>query len=121
MGQADPLELCRAVDRLCRTDFRAFAQRAFSELEPGALEPARHIDIICRLLEKMHEGDVRRALVCIPPRYLKTYLISIAFTAWTLGKNAKRRIICASYGAQLAEKFSADTLGSGPIDLRGAI
>lgn len=110
MGQADPLELCRAVDRLCRTDFRAFAQRAFSELEPGALEPARHIDIICRLLEKMHEGDVRRALVCIPPRYLKTYLISIAFTAWTLGKNAKRRIICASYGAQLAEKFSADTL-----------
>ena len=104
MGQADPLELRCVVDRHCQTDFRAFAQRAFSVLEPGALEPARHIDVICRLLEKIYECEVRRALVCIPPRYLKTYLISIAFTAWILGRNPKRRIICASYGAALAEK-----------------
>lgn len=110
MAEADPLELRHIVDRLCRKDFRAFAQRAFSELEPGHLEPARHIDIICRLLEKVQRGEVRRALVCIPPRYLKTYLISIAYTAWILGGNPRARIICASYGAQLAEKFCADTL-----------
>lgn len=87
-----------------------FAIRAFPVLEGTHLELAPHISIICRLLEKMFLGDVRRALVCIPPRYLKTYLISIAYTAWLLGKNPRTRIICASYGAQLAEKFSADTL-----------
>lgn len=107
---ADPLELRRTVDALCRRDFRSFAIRAFPVLEGQQLEPARHIDIICRLLEKIFHTEIRRALVCIPPRYLKTYLITIAYTAWMLGKDPRTRIICASYAAPLAEKFSADTL-----------
>lgn len=107
---SDPFELRRIVDALCRADFRSFAIRAFPELEPGHLEVAPHISIICHLLEKMFAGDVRRAVVCIPPRYLKTYLITIAYTAWLLGKDPKTKIVSASYGASLAEKFSADTL-----------
>jgi predicted phage terminase large subunit-like protein len=107
---SDPLELRKIVDGLCRRDFRSFAIRAFPVVEPRMLDPARHIDIICCLIQKVFEGVVSRALVCIPPRYLKTYLISIAYTAWLLGKNPAARIICVSYGAQLTEKFSADTL-----------
>lgn len=107
---ADPIELRRIVDHLCRTDFRSFANRAFPILEPGLLEPARHIDLITHLMTQVYKGDVRRALVCIPPRYLKTYLITIAFTAWLLGKNPEYRIICASYSLPLAEKFNTDTL-----------
>ena len=110
MAMADPFELRRTVDDLCRRDFRSFAIRAFPVLEGDLLELSPHIDIICRLLEKVHDGEVRRALVCIPPRYLKTYLISIAYTAWLLGRNPKTRIVCASYAASLAEKFSGDTL-----------
>jgi predicted phage terminase large subunit-like protein len=107
---ADPIDLRRIADHLCRTDFRSFAFRAFPILEPGLLEPARHIDLITHLMTQVYEGDVRRALVCIPPRYLKTYLITIAFTAWLLGKNPKYKIICASYSLPLAEKFNTDTL-----------
>lgn len=107
---SDALELRQIADQLCREDFRSFAIRAFPVVEPNLLDPARHIDIICRLLEKVTLGLVLRALVCIPPRYLKTYLISIAYTAWLLGKNPSARIICVSYGAALAEKFNADTL-----------
>ncbi|MFC0588299.1 phage terminase large subunit [Novosphingobium aquiterrae] len=107
---ADALELRRIVDHLCRTDFFAFALRAFPVIEPGKLDMAPHIAIISRLLMKMFEGDVHRALICIPPRYLKTYLISICYPAWLLGRNPKARIMCASYGMDLAEKFSADTL-----------
>lgn len=106
----DPVELRNIVDGLCRQDFRSFAIRAFPVDEPKMLDPARHIDIICCLIQKIFESIVSRALVCIPPRYLKTYLISIAYTAWLLGKNPAARIICVSYGAQLTEKFSADTL-----------
>lgn len=106
----DALELQHIVTQLCRQDFRSFAIRAFHAFKGEQLEVVPHISIICRLLEKVHQGDVRRALVCIPPRYLKTYLISIAYTAWLLGKNPKMQIICASYGAQLAERFSGDTL-----------
>lgn len=107
---SDAAELHDIVCQLCRDDFGAFAQRAFSELEPGQLEPGYHIPIICRLLERVTSGEVRRAVVCIPPRYLKTFLISIAYPAWLLGKNPATRIICASYGMPLAEKFNADTL-----------
>ena len=107
---ADPAELRRIVDQLCRDDFRSFAIRAFAILEPSLVELAPHIAIICRFLEKIYRGAVRRGLVCMPPRYLKTYLITIAFTAWMLGKNPKFRIICAAYGMPLAEKFNSDTL-----------
>lgn len=106
----DAAQLRRIVDQLCRDDFRSFAIRAFSILEPGLVDLARHIDIICLFLEKIYGGEVRRGLVCIPPRYLKTYLVTIAFTAWMLGKNPKLRIICAAYGMTLAEKFNSDTL-----------
>jgi len=107
---ADPLDLRRIVDDLCRRDFRSFAIRAFPVLEGGQLELAYHIDIICRFLDRVFLSEIRRGLVCIPPRYLKTYLISIAYPAWLLGKDPRTRIICASYAAPLAEKFSADTL-----------
>lgn len=110
MAEADPLELQALVDSKCRRDFASFAIRAFPILEGHLIEPAWHIFVICRLLEKAYEGDVRRALVCIPPRYLKTYLITVAFTAWLLGKDPKTKIICASYGASLTEKFSTQTL-----------
>lgn len=107
---ADPFKLRAVVDEICRRDFFAFAIRAFPVLEPGKLYMAPHIAIICFLLMKIFKGDVRRALVCIPPRYLKTYLISIAYPAWLLGKDPKTRIICASYGTDLAERFSSDCL-----------
>ena len=58
---SDQFELRRIVEALCRQDFRSFAIRAFRELEPGMLEVATHISIICRLLEKMFDGDIRRA------------------------------------------------------------
>jgi hypothetical protein len=106
----DPFELRRIVDRMCREDFRSFAIRAFPVLESGLVDLAHHIDVISHFLQKVHRGEVRRGLVCIPPRYLKTYLITIAYSAWLLGKNPKARIICAAYGMELAEKFNADTL-----------
>lgn len=107
---ADPFELRAIVEQLSRRFFLVFAMRAFSVLEPGKLDMAPHIAVICRLLMKVFSGEVRRALICIPPRYLKTYLISICYSAWLLGKDPSTRIICASYGTDLAEKFSADTL-----------
>lgn len=107
---SDPFQLRSIVDQLCRDDFFAFATRAFPILEPNKLDLGMHIPIMCHLMMRVFNGDVRRALVCIPPRYLKTYLISIAYPAWLLGKNPKERIICASYGTDLAEKFSGDCL-----------
>jgi len=81
---SDPLELRREMDRLCAMDFCTFAYRAFTELESKELTPSVHIAIIAELMRKIFYGEVRRGLVCIPPRYLKTFLITICLSAWIL-------------------------------------
>ena len=48
-------------------------------------------------------------VINLPPRTLKTQLISVMLTAWLLGRNPGTRIICASYSEELAFKFSRDT------------
>ena len=47
-------------------------------------------------------------IVNLPPRSLKSYLVSVAWVAWLLGRKASFRIICASYSEELAHKFSRD-------------
>ena len=106
----DPRELQRAIDHLCRQDFGAFTVRASRIVNGCELEPNWHIDAIAYKLTQVERGDVKRLILCMPPRYLKTYLVSICFTAWILGRNPQAKIICASYAAPLAEKFSSDTL-----------
>ena len=44
----------------------------------------------------------------MPPRSLKSLLISVAFVAWLLGHDPALRIICASYGQELADKLASD-------------
>jgi hypothetical protein len=49
-----------------------------------------------------------RLIVNLPPRSLKSYLVSVAWVAWLLGRKPSLRIICASYSEELAHKFSRD-------------
>jgi hypothetical protein len=44
-------------------------------------------------------------MVFMPPRSGKSEIISKRFPAWCLGKNPKRNIVVASYGADLANEF----------------
>ena len=48
-------------------------------------------------------------VINLPPRTLKSQLISVMLTAWLLGRKPGARIICASYSEELAFKFSRDT------------
>jgi hypothetical protein len=54
-------------------------------------------------------GESRKKLVLnLPPRSLKSLIVSVCLPAWLLGGNAGARIICASYSQDLADKFSRD-------------
>ncbi|MGI3186787.1 phage terminase large subunit [Nioella aestuarii] len=87
-----------------------FVQRAFLELRPGTpFHEGPHVRAICHALERVERGDVRRLLILMPPRHLKSFCASVVFPAWALGRNPARRIICMSYGLDLAEGFSRDS------------
>jgi hypothetical protein len=63
---------------------------------------------ICHLLERIERGEVKRAMVLMPPRHLKSTMATVAFTAWLMGRNPGARILSLSYGSDLAEGFSRE-------------
>ena len=93
-----------------RTHFGAFAYEAFKALNPGQrLIPNWHIDAICHHVQQMVTGEARKRLnLNLPPRTLKSFIVSVALPAWLLGRNPGTRIICASYSDELSAKFSRD-------------
>src|ERR1700727_1485264 len=59
--------------------------------------------------EDCPSGKIRRLIINLPPRSLKSHCSSIAFIAWLLGHNPAIQIIAASYGQDLADKLARDT------------
>ncbi len=95
---------------LLRNDLVAFIHRAFCDLNPQTLfRQAAYIELLASRLEDCRAGRVRRLIVNLPPRSLKSHCCSIAFSAWLLGHNPAIQIIAASYGQDLADKLARDT------------
>jgi len=95
---------------LCRDYFAFFLREAFEIINPGvSLNNNWHINMICQYLQNVTDGSIKRLIINIPPRYLKSTIISICWPAWLLGKSPNKRIICASYGQKLADKLSIET------------
>ena len=99
------------LDVVFRTDFLTFAERCFHELNPGTpFIYGQYLELLAAKLEAVREGRIRRLIINIPPRYLKSLLGSVALPAWWLGHSPSAQIICASYGQELSEKLSRDCL-----------
>ena len=79
-------------------DLASFALRAFRELNPRSLFVMNwHIEVIAARLAAVRAGRIRRLLICVPPRHLKSLLASVCFPAWCLGHDPSAQILCASY------------------------
>lgn len=93
-----------------RNDFATFIERSFYELNPQTtLKMADYIEVMASKLEACRQGKIKRLIINLPPRYLKSHCASIAFVAWCLGHNPASQIICVSYGQDLADKLARDT------------
>lgn len=102
-----PHDIQRAVNALCRSDFQAFVERVFHTLDPSSeLERAPYIEVLCDHLAQVKRGEIKRLLVTIPPRHLKTVAGSIALPAWVLGHDPSKRIMSLSYGQDLSLKYA---------------
>jgi hypothetical protein len=67
-----------------------------------------HIEVIAAKLAAVREGKIRRLIINLPPRHLKSLLASIAFPAWCLGHDPSAQILSVSYGQELADKLARD-------------
>jgi len=110
MGESVMSELSPSeYNAILRSDFNFFAQRCFSELNPqAAFAPNWHLEIIAAKLTAVHQGKIRRLIINLPPRHLKSLMASIAFPAWSLGHDSSAQILCVSYAQDLADKLARD-------------
>src|SRR5437899_4182931 len=105
MNDLSPREL--AV--ILRSDLGYFAERCFYDLNPQAAFLTNwHIEVIAAKLAAVRAGKIRRLIINLPPRHLKSLMASIAFPAWCLGHDPSAQILCVSYAQDLADKLARD-------------
>ena len=100
----------QVLPALLRQDFNLFLRMAYREIGGGGeLEWNFHLDAVAYQLDRIRRGDNRRLIITIPPRHLKSVMMS-AWIAWMMGRNPAARFLCASYAADLAEDHARDCL-----------
>ena len=95
-----------AINSLIRTDFYAYIQKVFYEATGGeTFIPNWHLELICDTLEKCRRKEIKRLIINVPPRSLKSIIVNIGFSSWLLGHNPTEKIVSVSYSQELSEKF----------------
>lgn len=88
---------------LLRNDLYTFTVRSFAHLNPGTLfKPNWHLELVAAAVQRALDRGVRRLIINIPPRYLKSLIASVAAPAFLLGRDPTRRILTVSYAQDLA-------------------
>jgi hypothetical protein len=102
------LSIAQYQDLLTR-DFYAFTQKCFAHLNPRTrLLLNWHIEVMMAKLEACRLGKIKRLIINVPPRHLKSHCGSIAFPAWVLGHDPSAQILCLSYAQDLSDKLARD-------------
>jgi hypothetical protein len=93
-----------------RTDFNVCLEKTHGLLNPCApFQSNWHLEVLAWRCRLFAEGKIRRLAICLPPRHFKSTIGSVALPAWILGSDPAAKIICASYGEDLAKDFSTQT------------
>ena len=88
-------------------DFLMFVEKCYNEIGGGQkFAKTIAIELIVDKLLEIQNDKIMRSIINVPPRTLKSTIVSIAFTAWLLGQDPKLKILCISYGEDLAKDFS---------------
>src|ERR1043166_7233405 len=99
------------LQALMRADFGPFARKAIPWISGGA--PVLwnwHLDAITHRLDEVRMGRIRRLAVNLPPRNLKTKMVTVAWVAWMLGVDPRQNFVCVSYSNELTAKFARECL-----------
>jgi len=87
----------------------AFTEFAFGVVRPGvAFKRNWHHEALAEKLSQVASGEVRRLIINLPPRTLKSLNVSVALPAWFLGRNPWERVVVVSYSDVLARAHAND-------------
>jgi predicted phage terminase large subunit-like protein len=88
-------------------DFSAFLRKAWTVLQPDrTLVWSWHYEYLCEQLTLVKQRKLSRLIVNIPPRTLKSTLITIAFPVWVWLTEPGHNFMAASYSLDLSTEHS---------------
>ena len=94
---------------LLAQNLNAFSEFAFSVVRPGlAFRPNWHLEAMAEKLSQVASGKIRRLIITLPPRNLKSLYASVALPAWFLGHSPGQRVVVVSYSELLARSHAND-------------
>lgn len=97
------------LKRKAEQSLRAFVEQAWPILEPDTpFIPNWHIDWLVEHLEAVTAGEMTRVLINVPPRSMKSLLVSVLWPAWEWIRRPGGRWIFASHAEALSTKHSLD-------------
>ena len=91
-----------AAQILAYNNLYFFARWMFLQRKGYKWMQAAHHKLVCDALMRVFNGECRRLIINIPPRYSKTELAVVNFIAWAIGRVPDSEFIHASYSATLA-------------------
>lgn len=105
------IELIQIEAELARRSFAFFFERfAWPVLQPATqFRNNWHIGAICEHLEAVKSGQIKRLLINMPFRMLKSSLVSHAFPTWDWIDNPSRQFLTASYAMDIATRDAVDS------------
>src|SRR6516165_5982741 len=108
-SQLSPAAQRRFLELQLASDFPAFVMKVFETVSSGdGFLSNWHIGAIAYAAQQVIDGRLKRLIVNVPPRHLKSIIFSVALPAFLLGHDPTKRIICVSYSNDLATKHAND-------------
>jgi predicted phage terminase large subunit-like protein len=90
-----------------KRSLKEFTKNCWPTIEPGReFYDNWHIDAISEHLQAVVEGDIRRLIINIPPRHMKSLSVAVALPAWTWTIQPQKRFLFASYASSLSIRDS---------------
>ncbi len=84
--------------------FKAFVRMAWHEADPAKLSWNWHLDVLCDEMQAAACRQKRELVVCVPPRSLKSVVLSVMFPAWVWTWDPAAKFITASHEMTLATR-----------------
>jgi predicted phage terminase large subunit-like protein len=104
---AKPNALAKVERELAERSFYEFVLQAWHVTEPVTpFVDGWHIGAIIEHLEAVSLGQIRNLLINVPPRHMKSLLVSVFWPAWEWIRNPHLRYLYSSYAASLSIRDS---------------
>lgn len=92
---------------LCRRSLLHFIKRAWKIVEPATeFVGGWHIEAICKHLEAVTRREIKNLIINMPPRHMKTLIVSIFWPCWEWLSSPSRTWLFASHSMKLSLKDS---------------